>query len=289
MKNFKDLDDLIHSGAKEIVLDCDIALGDGEDEDYLEGIRLDVDDLTIDGAGHTIDARRKALIFYNTSSVTLKNVTLKNGLRAVYNFRGNLNLSNSVLLENASEITGGAIYNYWGNVSISGSRLLRNYSGCHGGAIFNFNGEVNVSGSEFCRNFAESDGGAIFNGSRLNITGCFFNANVSKGSGGAIYDNRGEINIGDSRFLANSSQGTFGGGAIHKNRGILNISKSDLSDNSAKGSGGAIFAIDCELSLEGSKISGNVSSGASVYTKIMQNLVIDACEFENNRPDDVFR
>ena len=289
MADFRFLDDLIHSEAKEIVLDCDIVLGDGEEQDYPEGIRLDVGDLIIDGCGHTIDARSKALIFYNTSNVTLKNITLKNGLRAIYNFRGNLNISNSALLENASEVTGGAIYNYWGEVDISNSRLLCNSSGCHGGAIFNFNGDVNVSGSEFSQNHAESDGGAIFNGSRLNIIDCLFDGNVSNGSGGAIYDNRGEINITDSRFLANSSHGTFGGGAIHKNRGILNISGSELSGNSAKSDGGAIFAIDCEMSLEGSKISNNTSSQACVYTKIMQNLVMDGCEFENNLPDDVFR
>lgn len=62
-KNFKYLDDLIHSGAKEIVLDSDIVLGDGEESEYEDGIRLDVDDLIIDGNGHGIDARGKARIF----------------------------------------------------------------------------------------------------------------------------------------------------------------------------------------------------------------------------------
>lgn len=34
-KNFKYLDDLIHSGTKEIVLDSDIVLGDGEESEDL--------------------------------------------------------------------------------------------------------------------------------------------------------------------------------------------------------------------------------------------------------------
>ena len=62
-KNFKYLDDLIHSGVKEIVLDSDIVLSDSEESEYEGGIKLDVDDLTIDGNGHTIDAQGKARIF----------------------------------------------------------------------------------------------------------------------------------------------------------------------------------------------------------------------------------
>ena len=289
MKNFKYLDDLIHSGAEEIVLDCDIILDDGEEQDYFEGIILDVEDLLIDGDGHSIDACRKALIFYNASNVTLKNVTLKNGLRAIYNFRGTLNISDSVFLENASEITGGAIYNYWGEVNLFNSKLLKNFSRCHGGAIFNFNGEVNIEGSEVSGNISEIDGGAIFNGSSLNISDCIFTDNVAKGSGGAIYDNRAEINIIDTQFSRNMSKGIFGGGAIHKNRGILNIFESAFTDNSAENDGGAIFAIDCELVLKNSKIHDNSSFGAAVYAKIMQNLILMGCEFENNSPCDVFK
>ena len=62
--NFKYLDELIHSGAKEIVLDSDIVLSDGEESEYLEGIKLDVDDLTLDGNGHIIDSHEKARIFW---------------------------------------------------------------------------------------------------------------------------------------------------------------------------------------------------------------------------------
>ena len=58
--NFKYLDDLIHSGVKEIVLDSDIVLSDGEESQYLKGIKLDVDDITIDGKGHSIDALKSA-------------------------------------------------------------------------------------------------------------------------------------------------------------------------------------------------------------------------------------
>ena len=62
-KNFKYLDDLIHSGAKDIVLDSDIVLGTDEWSKYEDGINLNVDGLAIDGNGHTIDAKEKTRIF----------------------------------------------------------------------------------------------------------------------------------------------------------------------------------------------------------------------------------
>ena len=80
IENFKYLDNLIHSGAKEIVLNSDIVLGEDEESQYLEGIELDVDELTIDGNGHAIDARRLTRIFFCTGkNIIIKNIILKNG------------------------------------------------------------------------------------------------------------------------------------------------------------------------------------------------------------------
>ena len=55
-QNFKYLDDLVHSDAEEIILDCDIVLEGMEEYSYYEGISLDVNDLVIDGNSHYIDA-----------------------------------------------------------------------------------------------------------------------------------------------------------------------------------------------------------------------------------------
>ena len=65
-ESFKHLDNLIHSGLKEISLDIDIVLDDDERLEYGEGISLDIDDLLIDGNGHTIDARSHARIFFSS-------------------------------------------------------------------------------------------------------------------------------------------------------------------------------------------------------------------------------
>ena len=79
-KNFKYLDDLIHSGAKEIVLNSDIVLSDGEESEYKNGIKLDVNDIVIDGKGYAIDACGKARIFDCTGkNIIVKNIIFKNG------------------------------------------------------------------------------------------------------------------------------------------------------------------------------------------------------------------
>ena len=82
----------------------------------MEGIKLDVDDLVIDGNGHTIDAQEKTRIFYCTGkNITIKNITLKNGFikgsgGAIHN-TGEIKITESALHDNMAE-NGGAICNY---------------------------------------------------------------------------------------------------------------------------------------------------------------------------------
>ena len=75
-KNFKYLDELIHSESKEIVLDSDIVLGDEEESEdlYFQGVRLDLDDLIIGGNGFTINAKKNARIFSCTGKDIIKNI-----------------------------------------------------------------------------------------------------------------------------------------------------------------------------------------------------------------------
>ena len=78
--NFKYLDDLIHCGEDEIVLDSDIVLDNAEEMEYFEGINLDADDIVIDGNGFAIDAAGKTRVFLCTAeNVCIRNIVLKNG------------------------------------------------------------------------------------------------------------------------------------------------------------------------------------------------------------------
>ena len=142
-QNFKYLDDLVHRGPSQIVLDSDIVLGDGEKSKYYLGVELDVNDIVIDGAGHVIDACGKTRIF----DCTGKNVTLKN-----------------FIFINGISWEGGAISNR-GNLTISDSIFVNNSSSCDGGAIsdgyFNWAEKLVVLDSIFINNVAKYDGRAI--------------------------------------------------------------------------------------------------------------------------------
>ena len=165
--NFKYLDNLIHSGEKEIVLDSDIVLNDEEELEYLEGIKLDVDDLTICGNGHAVDACGKTKIFECTGkNIQIKNITLKNGCRrnggAISNFGGGLTITSSTLTGNTAKKYGGAIYNS-GKLTIGESAFTENTVNMNGGAIYNREGELTITESALTENIAEWEGGAIYN------------------------------------------------------------------------------------------------------------------------------
>lgn len=234
IKNFIYLDDLIHSSVKEIVLDSDIVLGGDEESQYLNGIKLDVDDLAIDGNGHTIDARGLTRIFYCTGkNVIIKNIILKKGFAekdggAIYNDEGELTISESTLTANTSQESGGAIDNIGGELTITGSSFTENTSK-FGGAIHN-RGVLTISESTFTGNFAKGSGGAINNTEEgvLTISESTLTENTAKWVGGAINNDKGELTISESILIGNTAQTEYnGGGAIY----LTNTTKKYESDN----------------------------------------------------------
>ena len=170
----------IHSGGKQIIINDDFFL--------TETLTIDVDDILIDGQGHTIQASgRNTRIFLVTSNnVTLKNITFKNGNAtdeggAISNVDGTLNIMRCKFIGNTShEGGGGAIYNMQGKVNIENCRFEANRSNRgDGGAIFNLNGEIDISGDcEFDSNSSKF-GGAIYNGKTLNLKNATFKNNTS--------------------------------------------------------------------------------------------------------------
>lgn len=228
--NFKYLDDLIRSGAKEIVLDSDIVLSDDEESEYNDGIKLDVDDLVIDGNGHSIDANGKVRIFICSG----KNIIIKN-----------------IVLKNGSAVDGGAIFVNEGIVHLIDSSLLHNMAKDDGGAIANI-AKLSITESSFDGNNATM-GGAIVNIGELSIVESTFSKNKVK-EGGALF-NVGKLIITESQLFENKAE--YAGGAItnHKNMDIINCG---LSNNESSCKGGAI--LNCgNLTIIDSILSGNLS------------------------------
>lgn len=135
--NFKYIDDMIRNGQREIILDSNIILDDGEESEYLEGIEVDLDFIVIDGCGHTIDARGKARIFNCIARrITLKNITFKNG----QSFNNH---------DDAQNDNGGAIkINPGCTIRIVNCQFTGNASQNKAGAIFNL-GEAEIDKSSF--------------------------------------------------------------------------------------------------------------------------------------------
>ena len=284
-KNFKYLDELIHSGAKEIVLDSDIVLSDGEESEYQEGIMLDIDELAIDGNGYAIDAKGKTRLFQCTGkNITVKNIILKKGYArekggAIFN-TGNLTIAESTLNNNVTDWCGGAIFNT-GKLTITESALNNNKSST-GGAL-NSNGELTIIKSTLNNNAAEWEGGAIYNdGGKLKIAESTFSGNAVNFSGGAIYNDHGSLSLTESSLQENTAQhigvinnwkdplkrttedlvgvNTSGGdgGAIY-NKGKLTIAESTLNNNTSECYGGAIDNIFGKLTITDSTLNHNTA------------------------------
>ena len=194
IRNFRYLDELIHSGVKEIVLDSDIVLDPDEKSQYLNGIKLDADDLAIDGNGHAIDAQGLTRIFFCTGkNIIIKNIILKNGFTiengGAINNEGELTITESTLTENTAKY-GGAIHNN-GELTITKSTLTGNTAHRYGGAIHNNKGgELTITKSTLNNNIVEVSGGAIHNnkGGELTITESTLNNNTAQRDGGAIHN-----------------------------------------------------------------------------------------------------
>ena len=289
--NFKYLDNLIHAGKKEIVLDADIILSDGEELEYSDGIELDVDGIVIDGAGHTINAKTKARIFRCTGkNITIKNLLFKYGFAeyggAIYNNEGNLKIFNSIFKRNASKIPkgrsayphdGGAISNS-GKLTISKSEFYENRSMEDGGAVKNSD-ELIIENSLFSKNKADKNGGAIQNGGKLNIIETTLSNNFSDYSG-AIDNYGGEAILSKSTF---DSHSTGYGGVMRNYGGIIRIFECKLINNNARN---IIHNMDY-MQVDNSDIYDNTVETLILNDEEKPNLTIINGEIKNNTAETI--
>ena len=200
IRTFTDLQNAIGLVTGTLTLNQNIAMTAKEAANFTNGITINKD-ITIDGKGHTIDAKNLGRIFSigEGFTVTLTNATLING-RAV---------------------EGGAIYND-GSLTLSDVKLSDNAADSYGGAVFN-NGELVVSDSVFDSNdvlnrgsaSVDYGGAAIYNwyDGVLTVSGSNFTNNIKNYKNGdrlvGAIATIGDATISDSYFVNNS--GRWGG------------------------------------------------------------------------------
>ena len=314
-RNFKYLDELIHEGCNEITLDSDIILGFGEELKYIAGIKINVDNITIDGNDHTIDAKNKASIFDITAkNIVIKNINLINGHHvegggailnqkgaetdvhncefknniakegaAIGNF-GKINLKDSKFYNNHGEV-GSAISNRIGVANLVKCRFKGNISKLTGGAIFNLD-QIYLKHSTFHNNFTkEFSGGAISNQENafLDIFDCKFIDNGVRKQGGAI-TNWGRATMKKSLFNRNFTEEMEAGAIDNQTSGVMDIDDCIFKDNYAIQNGGAIINFG-RITLNKSHFCNNSSksfSGGAIACYSGSNLVCEDTTFKNN-------
>ena len=294
IRTFTDLQNAIGLVTGTLTLNQNVAMTAKEAADFTNGITINKD-ITIDGKGHTIDAKNLGRIFSigEGFTVTLTNATLING--------------------KATE--GGAIYNY-GSLTLSDVKLSDNAADSYGGAVFN-NGHLVVGNSVFDSNdivnrgsaSVDYGGAAIYNwyDGTLTVSGSNFTNNIKNYKNGdnlvGAITTIGNATVIGSNFVNNS--GRWGGaisatGAeLRKNSSTLTVSNTIFKDNSALYAGavyiwGSNYNIaDCVFDNntafgKGNMTPNNNNGGALVVSQVSRfnepiTGTISGSKFTNNK------
>ena len=294
IKTFTDLQNAIGLVTGTLTLNQNVALTAKEAANFTNGITINKD-ITIDGKGHTIDAKNLGRIFSigEGFTVTLTNATLINGKAdkggAIYN-DGSLTLSDVKLSDNAADSYGGAVFN-------NGHLVV-------GNSVFDSNDIVNRGSAS-----VDYGGAAIYNWKEgtLKVTNSNFINNIKNYKNGdnlvGAIATIGNATVSGSNFVNNS--GRWGGaisatGAeLRKNSSTLTVSNTIFKDNSALYAGavyiwGSNYNIaDCVFDNntafgKGNMTPNNNNGGALVVSQVSRfnepiTGTISGSKFTNNK------
>ena len=319
IRTFTDLQNAIGLVTGTLTLNQNVAMTAKEAADFTNGITINKD-ITIDGKGHTIDAKNLGRIFSigEGFTVTLTNATLINGRAveggAIYN-DGSLTLSDVKLSDNAADSYGGAVFNN-GELVVSDSVFDSNdivnrgsASVDYGGAaIYNwYDGTLTVSGSNFTnniKNYKNGDRlvGAVATIGDATISDSYFVNNAGRW-GGAISasgyliagDDVNTLTVSGSTFKENG--GLYGAGifvagsdftvsdcVFDKNTAF---GKGDMTPNNNNGA--AIVVTDTGKDITGAITGSNFTNNKAQYGGAIYicegNIAISDSLFENNSAD----
>ena len=164
---FWDLNKIINGNTNDtITLDRDYAYNPDSDSAFTDGIRI-TRPVTINGNGHTIDAKGNASVFYvKANDVTIKNLTIKNAHMDGYGGAIYLGMVDGCIVSQCNFINntakyGGAICGDGPENSVISQCTFINNSAGYGGAIYWDSQSGNAYNCVFLNNNA-NDGSAIY-------------------------------------------------------------------------------------------------------------------------------
>ena len=298
-KKFKDLDELINSGESEIILDSDYILGKNEDYTHhrfqdAKLIRITSDNITIDGKGHVIDARKRSCILeIEGKNITLKNIVFRHAYCHLFSAVLHVSLEGSCTVENChfennAADNGSGIEND-GSLKLDSCTIHSNNN-----APIKNNNKLELINCKFIENHSSHDNSCLVNGGNAEIKNCMFRFNKSsliKSSGfmdiskcgfieneqGTSINNMGELKLTKSKFKNNRTNYS-----LIKNNEKLDMESCEFTNNSSKSDGGAI-SNDNIMSLNNCRFIENTSqsNGGAIYCN-KESMDMNNCEFKNN-------
>lgn len=296
MADFSSLDELIHNddNNRDIHLERSFAFGNYEVDYYEGGIELDIDDLTIDGHGYTINGNDKSRIFLiSGNNITLKNINFKFGYSYKTFFKQieggglvKINSNSSVKFENCdfdfgfSEEEGGAIYNkLYSSCSLSKCKFNSNRSSQKGGAIVN-EGKMDVLESIFLENSSKDIGGAISNYGEMDLSNVDFESNGEfiddeidfRNLSGVIY-NQNLLNLENANLKENK-----GSALVNDESGLIRLDSIKLNNNLVEN--GAIMINNAELNASNLNLDNN--RGSLMENDKSGRIIFHKCSLHSN-------
>ncbi len=228
-------------------------------------------EVTIDGQGHTINAKESDRIFVvRDPNVIFKNIIFKEGYKD----------------------SGGAILGMDSNKSGVSLTIINctfiNNKATHGGAIYTTASGNTIINCTFDSNTAitQSGGAIIINGNDNTIINNTFKNNMANNNGGAIYlENGNGSQIENNVFIKNSAKN--GGAITLYQTGFFILNNNIFTDNTATNLGGAIrITLDnsnTTTTISGNKFKNNNASSSGALHIIGGNIEISKNMFDNNR------
>ena len=172
--------------------------------------------IIISGSTLSQNSAQKGGAIFNDTGATLEGSFVDKGISII----------GSTLQENTSTDYGGAVFNN-GIMMVSDSKVLSNSTDSSGGAVYAHNGSLILSGVIFMENTSRdeiSGGGAIaLRNGTIDATGLvMMNNSAASKNGGAMVLMGGHLNLNDSSFTGNTAL-WYGGGIFVESAADFNI------------------------------------------------------------------
>lgn len=260
---------------------------------HANGITIDKA-VTIDGCGHTIDAKKLARIFNITvQGVILKNINFVNAY-VDYANGGAICTNGDLTLINCSfsdcfAYYGSAVYSTASALSLDSCSFNDNFE--VRGVVFKDTGSVSFENSNFTNNSAILYGGALcINDANVTVINSIFKNNSAYLRGGAIFLARSNLSSTNSQFISNALDvggPAYGGVLCGEDSDVILkdciFSKNWMNSHSRQGFGGAVYLFDGTVSVIGCNFTDNFAMDyGGAICLLDNNANISGCSFIRN-------